>query len=181
MEMLPKELQCRNKPTIQSGVVVNSTPHQEHVRSLGSKAPSKSGYVLTSGTTHLDASVTNLRSDTNRFDARRVQLEEGSASYSARQKKQTTNFQRVESRAWSQVRPEETVGSTECNKIEEPFLSRKSQSRPGRLPPCPCSSVFRLTTTAHAGPAVCACGCGGVCCMLSFSTGEYGDSLVLQV
>jgi hypothetical protein len=64
MEMLPKELQCRNKPaTIQSGIAVNSTPHQEHVRSLGSKMPSQSGYLLTSGTTHLDASVTNLHQD----------------------------------------------------------------------------------------------------------------------
>jgi hypothetical protein len=27
----------------------------------------------------------------------------------------------------------------------------------------------------------CACGCGGVCCMPSFSIREYGDSLVLLV
>jgi hypothetical protein len=34
---------------------------------------------------------------------------------------------------------------------------------------------------ASARVRECACGCGGVCCVLSFSTRGYGDSLVLKV
>ena len=53
---------------------------------------------------------TSIRSDTNRFDARRVQLEEGARLIQLGESKQKTNFQRVESRLGLKLDQAETVG-----------------------------------------------------------------------